>query len=84
MTGRRAGWGGTTGTALFSPVGVDDARGRDGNGPDVRICRLRARPRRERFTTVPVLSGVDAGHGGVPPSFAYAPDGRVFVGRKTG
>ena len=36
------------------------------------------------FTTVPVLSGVDAGHGGVPTSFAYAPDGRIFIGRKTG
>src|SRR5476649_1702630 len=36
------------------------------------------------FTTVQVLGGLDAGPGGNPTAFAYAPDGRIFIGRKTG
>ncbi|HEX4491503.1 MAG TPA: Calx-beta domain-containing protein [Acidimicrobiia bacterium] len=36
------------------------------------------------FATVLVQGNLLAGPGGGPTSFAYAPDGRVFVGRKTG
>ena len=36
------------------------------------------------FSTVSVLPAAAAGPGGGPTSFAYAPDGRIFVGRKTG
>ena len=36
------------------------------------------------FTTSVVLAGLHDGVGGLPVAFAYAPDGRVFVARKTG
>ncbi len=36
------------------------------------------------FSVSTVLSNLDSGPGGNPTSFAYAPDGRVFVARKTG
>src|SRR6185503_2208698 len=36
------------------------------------------------FATVLVQGNLLAGPGGGPTSFAYAPDGRIFVGRKTG
>ncbi|MDQ1533663.1 MAG: hypothetical protein QOF28_1424, partial [Actinomycetota bacterium] len=36
------------------------------------------------FSISTVLSGLDAGPGGNPTQFAYAPDGRIFVARKTG
>ena len=36
------------------------------------------------FTTRVVLSHLGAGDGGIPTAFAYAPDGRIFIGRKTG
>src|SRR4051794_11940896 len=36
------------------------------------------------FATVKVLGNLGAGQGGNPTSFAYAPDGRIFIGRKAG
>ncbi|MDQ1466188.1 MAG: hypothetical protein QOH10_603, partial [Actinomycetota bacterium] len=36
------------------------------------------------FSVSTVVSGVGAGPGGNPSAFAYAPDGRIFVARKTG
>ncbi len=36
------------------------------------------------FAIQTVQSGLDAGPGGKPTQFAYAPDGRIFVARKTG
>src|SRR5437762_564147 len=36
------------------------------------------------FTSSLVLGGLDAGLGGNPVAFAYAPDGRIFVARKSG
>ena len=36
------------------------------------------------FSVSTVQSNLDAGPGGNPTAFAYAPDGRVFVARKTG
>ena len=36
------------------------------------------------FATVKVLGNLTDGIGGGPTSFAYAPDGRIFIGRKTG
>ncbi|MDQ1465876.1 MAG: hypothetical protein QOH10_291, partial [Actinomycetota bacterium] len=36
------------------------------------------------FATVKVLGNLGAGQGGNPTAFAYAPDGRIFIGRKAG
>ena len=38
----------------------------------------------EGFTSSLVLGHLDADNGGFPVAFAYAPDGRVFIARKTG
>ena len=38
----------------------------------------------EGFTASLVLGNLYAGDGGLPNSFAYAPDGRIFIGRKDG
>jgi glucose/arabinose dehydrogenase len=36
------------------------------------------------FTTTVVLAHLGRGDGGIPTAFAYAPDGRIFIGRKAG
>jgi glucose/arabinose dehydrogenase len=53
-------------------------------GPTLVLAASAAADPPAGFATVKVLGGVDEGPGGGPTSFAYAPDGRIFIGRKTG
>ena len=79
--------------ALVGPIAAAAATGGATNGSATggsAAATASARPDADGmqppagFSVSTVLSNLGAGPGGNPTSFAYAPDGRIFVARKTG
>lgn len=73
--------------ALIAPVGIGVAAASTAETGDVRAGDVQALDSAQPpagFSIANVLANLDQGPGGNPTAFAFAPDGRIFVARKTG